>query len=504
MAKKHRFSRVGRLEGACAVVGALIAGPLAAAGNAATPNLSSFAGQGTGFALRIVVDLSGLPQAAKDAVQTLYAPIAQASGGKLPAQFPFVIDQRFIETLSNLGQGTQATSVLGKGVLNDVLGKVLPVDLNKSASATKAGESDNVSAQSIKLPSDSLPIITLSAGSLSAAVTSLPRVTSAGQLVKVDLSPLQGLLSVLPQQVQDALNGVTTTLNSTIDSLNASGGALNSALSTVGNTLATTPVNSTLGGVLTQAGLGSQIGNPTGMVSTLQNLINIPHVPDMLNTTLGSINGLVNNAVAEKSNGVAFGQATSSLQSIDLLNLVHVGVANIMSKSVAGGVAGSAKNTSSCSLADVKLGAAGLSLDGKTITVNGIPVPVPAVDVSTVKNAVNTVLGVAGINVGLCDPVNQVAKADGSAASQTVSALRIVFAPLAGAGDFGLGITQGTQLIKVIIDPSVETSASAAVAAVAPASNPALPHTGAGALATVLTGAMLAGGALVLRRRLAA
>ena len=504
MAKSKRFTRVGRVVGACAVVGALLAGPLAGAGTAApSQTLKSYAGQGTGFALRIVVDLSGLPQAAKDAIQTLYAPIASASGGALPAQFPFVIDQRFIETLSQLGQGTQATSVLGRGVLNDVLGKVLPVDLNQKATATKPGESKTTATQSIKLPSNDLPIITLSAGSLSAAVSSLPRVTSAGELVKVDLSPLQALLQILPQEVQDALNSVTSTINSTIDQVNTSGGALDSALSTVGQTLASTPVNSALGGVLQQAGLGSQIGNPTGMVNTLKSLINIPHVPDLLDTTLGSINGLVNNAVAEKSSGVAFGQATSKLASVDLLNLVHVGVADIMSKSVAGGTPGSAKNTSSCKLADVRLGAAGIALDGKTITVNGIPVPVPAVDIATVKNALNTVLGVAGLNVGLCDPVNQVAAADGSRASQTVSALRIVFAPLAGAGDFGLGITQGTPLIKVIIDPSVETAASAQVAVASSAKAPVLPHTGAGALATIVTGMAVAGGALVLRRRLA-
>ena len=35
-----------------------------------------------------------------------YAPVAAASQGKLPANFPFVIDQRFIETLSQLGSTT--------------------------------------------------------------------------------------------------------------------------------------------------------------------------------------------------------------------------------------------------------------------------------------------------------------------------------------------------------------------------------------------------------------
>ena len=122
-------------------------------------------------------------------------------------------------------------------------------------------------------------------------------------------------------------------------------------------------------------------------------------------------------------------------------------------------------------------------------------------------NAINQVLNVAGLQVGLCDVANQRASADGKSASQTLSALRIVFAPLAGAAPQvadPLGITQGTQLIKIVIDPSVETAASASVAQAAPAAKaPTLPHTGAGALATIVTGIGVAGGALFLRRRLA-
>jgi len=511
MAKNHRFTRVGRLVGACAVVGALIAGPLAAAGNAATPDLSSFAGQGTGFALRIVVDLSGLPQAAKDAVQTLYAPVAAASGGKLPANFPFVIDQRFIETLSQLGSNTQAHSLLGQGVLQDVLGKVLPANLNKSANATKTGDHSTVEATPTGLPTNALPLINMGLGRLTAAIPTATKVTSDGTLASVSTS-LQGLLNILPPAVQQALTEVTNQVNGVIDTVNGTGaGSLGSALDTVGNTLAgsTDPV---VQGILGQAGLPVGSANAGQLVSQLQSTLQLPHVTDLLNGVAASVNGLVNTAAAEKTVGKTFSDASSSLASVNVLNLLKVGLINLKSHSEAGGMPGTAKNTRSCSIANVNLanGAGALALDGKSLTIGGVAVPVPAVDVGTILNAVNTVTNAAGLSISLCDASNAKAAADGSSASQTVSALRIVFAPLAagvpavGQGVPTLGITQGTPLVKIIIDPSVETAASAQVAAVAPASQPVLPHTGAGALATIVTGAMVAGGALILRRRLAA
>ena len=510
MAKKHRLARVGRLVGACAVVGALVAGPLAAAGNAATPNLSSFAGQGTGFALRVVVDLSGLPQAAKDAVQTLYAPVAAASGGKLPANFPFVIDQRFIETLSQLGSNNHANSLLGQGVLQDVLGKVLPADLNKSADATKTGDHSSVQATPASLPTSTLPILNMGLGVLNAAIPTATKVTSDGTLASVSAS-LQGLLNVLPPAVQQALTEAVNNINSTIDTVNGASGTLGTALNTVGNTLAGT-TDPVIGGLLGQAGLPVGSANAGQLVSQLQSTIQIPHVSNLLDSVAASVNGLVNTAAAEKTTGKAFSDASSHLASINVAGLLKVGVIDLKSHSEAGGVSGSAKNTNSCSIANVNLanGAGGVSLDGKSLIVNGVALPVPAVDVGTVLNAVKSVTNLAGLSVSLCDVANGKAAADGSSASQTVSALRIVFAPLAGGvpavgqGVPTLGITQGTPLVKIIIDPSVETAASAQVAAVAPASQPVLPHTGAGTMATIVTGAMVAGGALILRRRLAA
>jgi LPXTG-motif cell wall-anchored protein len=503
MAKGHRFSRVGSLVGAFAVVGALVAGPLAGAGQAAT--LGSFAGQGSGFALRVVVDLSGLPQVAKDAVQTAYAPVAAASGGKLPAAFPFVIDQRFIETLSDMGKTMQAHSLLGQGTIQDIVGKIVPANFDQSADATKSGQSSSVSTAAKNLPADALPLVKASIGQLNAAITSLPKVSSDGSLASVSAS-LDTLFSAIPgfpDAVKQALTTAMANVNTVIDQVNTASGTLGTALGTVGNTLASTTAGSPLGGVLGQAGLGGALGNPTQMVSQLQSLVKIPHVTDLLTGSVATVNGLVNTAVAQKTS-MSAADASSKIANIDVLGLLKVGVVNITSHSEAAGTPGSAKNTSSCNLATVNLGAAGVSLDGKTITVNGIPVPVPAVDISAVKGAVNSVLSAAGLSVGLCDAVNKVAASDGTSASQTVSALRIVFAPLAtGVPDVQnpLGITKGTSLVKIIIDPSVETQVSASVAQQAAA--PALPHTGAGTVATIVTGMIVAAGALILRRRLA-
>jgi LPXTG-motif cell wall-anchored protein len=143
-----------------------------------------------------------------------------------------------------------------------------------------------------------------------------------------------------------------------------------------------------------------------------------------------------------------------------------------------------------------------VSLDGKSLIVKGVPVPVPTLQIAAVKSAVGQVLTASGLSVGLCDAAKNSAAKDGTSASQTVSALRIQFAPLAVADVEGLGIVKGTPLVKVLIDPSVATSVSAKVTAVAPA---ALPRTGPSPLPLIIMGSIVMAGALLflLRRRLA-
>jgi hypothetical protein len=343
-------------------------------------------------------------------------------------------------------------------------------------------------------------------GNLNAAIPSLSKVTSDGNLLSVTAG-LNGLLNILPDAVKQALTTAIANVNTTIDTVNGASGPLGTALGTVGNTLAST-TDPVVNQVLGQAGLPTGSANASQLVSQLQSKVQIPHVDNLLQTVAATVNGLTNTASAEKTVGMATSNATSKLASINVLNLLKVGVVDLKSSSQAGGLPGTAKNTHSCSIANVNLGGgvAGVSLDGKSLIVNGLAVPVPAVDIGNVLNAVNTVTSAAGLQVTLCDAANAKAADDGTSASQTVSALRIVFAPLAaGVPDVAnpLGITKGTPLVRIVIDPSVETAASAQVAAVAPAAAPALPHTGAAPLATIVTGMIVAGGALILRRRLA-
>src|SRR5581483_7155501 len=144
---------------------------------------------------------------------------------------------------------------------------------------------------------------------------------------------------------------------------------------------------------------------------------------NLLNTITASVNGLVNTAAAEKSAGKAFSDATSHLNSINVANLLKVRMIDLKSHSEAGGTAGTAKNTNSCTIGSASLTQlvsgkdSGVSLDGKNLIVNGLPVPVPAVDVASVLNAVNTVTSKAGLTVTMCDAANAKAAADGTSAS---------------------------------------------------------------------------------------
>jgi LPXTG-motif cell wall-anchored protein len=487
--KNHRVSSVGRLVGACAIIGALLAGPLAGAGSAASTD--SFAGQGTGFALRIVMDLSGLPKPATDAIQANYTtfrnalPTAEARS-LLPATFPLVIDQRFIQTLADLGSTTQAHSLLGQGFKN----------FTQSANATKVGQTSSVTTATQMLPSADLPLLNVSAGKLNAAVSSLSNVTSSGTLASV----AAGLpVGILPPAVTQALTDVTANLNSVITTANAT---LDGVLGQVATAYtAAAPSDPILGPILGQVGLETIVTNAT----TLKNTVNLPTVLGSLLTQTASLTGLANSASTDESGSKTVANAASKIGSIDVLGLLHVGLVDMKSHSEAAGTAGTAHNSSSCSLTTLNLGAAGVSIDGKQLIVNGTPVPVPAADIDAIKSAVNTVMSAAGLKVGLCDIAKGTTAKNGTSASQTLSALSSEVAPLAG-GDPNvnptLGITTGTPLLKLLIDPSVETSASANLAA---AAAPNLPRTGQSALPTIVIGLIVAaGGAMfLLRHRLA-
>lgn len=499
--KGHRSTRAGRLVGACAMVGALLAFPLAGAGQTATPRLKSYASQGTGYSLRMVVDLSGLPQPAKDAVQTAYTAsgIVAESGGRLPASFPFVIDQRFIQTLADLGKANHGRAQLLTGLLS---GEVV------SADVTRMGTSDSSNTASKQLPDASLPLITATAGLLNAAITSVPKVTADGSIASVQTS-LKSLLDaeILPAEVQGVLTQLEDAINAAVVSANT---ALDTALGQVAATYdsAAAAADPVLGPVLAQAGLQAVVTDATDLQAAVPA---IPAMNDILGLVAANVTGLKNNALAEQSASKAFADAGTKIASVNLLGLLNVGALDLKSHSEAAGTPGSARNSSSCSLSTARLGSAGVSLDGKSLLVNGLPVPVPAVNVPAVKGAVDQVLGAAGLAVGLCEAAKPVAAKNGTSASQTVSALKITFAPALTAlpETNTLGFAIGNTPVKIIIDPTVTTAASATVqpaVAAAPATPaPALPRTGPGSMPLILIGSIVAAGGLLflLRHRLA-
>jgi LPXTG-motif cell wall-anchored protein len=321
----------------------------------------------------------------------------------------------------------------------------------------------------------------------------------------------------------DALPGVQALLDQVLDLANADGlGGLADTLEGVlGGVLGNAATQDSLVGGLTDAvggltggalgnlagGLGvpvSAVDDPAEVTGVLDGLLDVEALLDQLLGTLtenldlgnlANLTDLVNNTKALQiaGDGTAVAESVASLASLDVLGgLVDVGLFNLSSKSQAAGTPGTAKNTASCSLADVKIGggALGISLDGTNVFIGGQAVPVVGDLVGTVKGLVDGILNTLGLDVALCDVAQKEADPDGTAAAQRVSALRVELAPLG--------------LFRLIIDPTVETAVAAAVGTPTSSTDPApnLPKTGAPIVATVLSGIALAGGAMLVRRRL--
>jgi hypothetical protein len=479
------------MVGAVGLALIVVGGPVA--GNASAAELDSFSGMGTGFALRVIVDLSGLRDTtAALPLQQAWAPIAAASGGKLPAEFPYVIDQKLIQTLADMGATSKAQSLLGTGFVN----------FSEVAEVTAKGEK-KVVAQARKLPSDAVPILDVSAGELIASIADGPKVASDGTLARV-AAQLDAVVALLPAELRDALeqalDALQTEINAAVATANTT---LDETLGEVGPVLSETtgPVQDLLGGALP----GVDVADPDALTSELQEVVNLPEIVDsLLEGELASVRGLDNDATSANSGGKVVSTATSQLLGAQALGLVNVGLVNLKSVSQAAGVKGSATNDSECSVADVRIGDDnGVSFDGKALYVNGTAVPVPTDQVDAVLGVAKDVLGTAGVSVETCDVAQADADADGTSAAQRVSAFRIEIAPKAVADVAALGISAGDELFKIVVDPTVETAAAAQVAAapVVEEETPSLPRTGAAPMATILVGAGLAGAALFARRR---
>jgi hypothetical protein len=466
---------------------------------------------GTGYALRVTLDLSNLVSAVPALGTVLQTVVGAIPGASMDT--PGVIDQYLIKTTSDAnGSVNKARSALAEGLLDlDVV------------EATKVGDVQEKTVQNLAIPSASLPIVSGNLGLLRAAVTKATDVDGKGTLneIKVGL-PLDaldalspGLLDAIKGALEDVIGGAGVD-GSIIDQLNdVLGGVLgNSATQdniVSGLTGSITDITGSLGGGALgnlAGGLGlstDQLDDPQAVSGALDGLLDVNALldqitgllnTDLLNGDLASLTDLVNttNALQVTDSGMAVAKSAASLASLDVLGgLVDVSAFNLFSQSQAAGRPGTAKNTSSCSLADVKLGggALGISLDGHNVFINGTPVPVVGDLVGTVKGLVDGILNTLGINVALCDVAQKTADPAGTAAAQRVSALRVELAPLG--------------LFKLIIDPTVETAVAAQVGkpgtSVQPSPN--LPRTGAPIAATVISGIAVSGAALILRRRFA-
>jgi hypothetical protein len=475
---------------ALVIAGGAVAAPASAA------KLESFSGTGTGYALRITLDVRPL----MNAVPALAPVVNQLWGSLNLGSTAGVLDQTFIKTSSDAtGSDHKARSVLAEGLL----------DLD-AIEALKVGDNLSKVVQTLQIPSADMPIIDGGIGTLKAAIPSATGVNGSGVLesVKVGL-PLEGLGLVddLTTVLDGLLGGLTTQLEGVLEGLLGSGntalvGGLTDTITGLAGNSGTS--SSLLGGLTNALGLGSttQLADETAVAGALDGLLDVDALvgqltglleTSLLDGVLADLSGLINiTKAARSSDGLAIADSAATLKKLNVLGgLVDVSLFNLKSHSEAAGVPGSAKNTSSCSLGDVKIGGDALALgfDGKTIYLNGQPVPVVGGLVGQVKGVVDQVLQVLGIEVGLCENAQNDAEADGSAAANRVSALRVKVAPL--------------NLFSLVIDPTVETQAAAQVAAPVdtPESNPPLPRTGPATIATILSGIGLAGGALFARKR---
>jgi hypothetical protein len=491
MFKSTRAKVVSRLIGATALAVAIAAGPIA--GPASAAELNQFAGTGTGYALRVTLDLRGGPLAA---LIPVLAPVIEPISGE---PFTGLIDQYVIKTTSEAdASNTKARSALLEGL----------VDLHV---VEQTVEGEKAMTQDV----DVLGVITGTVGNLLAKVAGGPNVGASGELENLNVGlpldileddVLAGLLDQLDALIEDLVGegGTVTTLLDDLLGGAGLGNLVNDLTGPICDAVDQVDVGSLLGGLGLPAGTDICGEDAGALVPALTELLDIDALLDLirgllenslLEGNLAELQGLINLSGAEKaSNGSkAVADSLASLQSLDVLGgLVEVDLLNLSSRSEAAGVAGSAKNFSDCSILDAKIGGGALdiSLDGSGISIGGQEIPLPIDDI---KELVNGLLNALGIDVGLCEPADVVAAADGRSASQSVSALRVEVAPLG--------------LFRLVIDPTVQTAVAAQVGtpnestSTPDSPNPTLPRTGAGMAVSIFGGLGLALAAIMIRRR---
>jgi hypothetical protein len=487
MLKSTRAKVVSRLIGATALAVAIAAGPIA--GPASAAELNQFAGTGTGYALRVTLDLRDT--LLEDILTPVLGPVVEAVSGK---PFTGVIDQYFIKTSSEAdASNNKARSALAEGLINlDVV------------EATNIGQTVEKTVQNIALPSEDLSIISGTVGNLLASVLGGPNVAGTGELenlavgLPIEDLGLPALDDLLDGVLGDLLDDVQVVLEDVLG-----GAGLGDLVNQLTGPICDLTGQAGLGGLLGELGLGeADLCDTEALVPALTALLDIDALLELITGLLGEnllsgnlaeLQGLINITGTQKTadSTKAVAGSAASLQSLKVLGgLVDVSLLNLKSTSEAGGVPGSAKNTSDCSIADVSIGGGALdiSLDGSSISIGGQEIPLP---IAEIKALVDGLLNALGIDVGLCETADVSAAADGRSASQSVSALRVEVAPL--------------NLFRLVIDPTVQTAVAAQVGtestSTPDAPNPTLPRTGAGMAVSIFGGLGLALAAIMIRRR---
>jgi LPXTG-motif cell wall-anchored protein len=491
--------RMLQLVTALGLAGAILAGPAGIGGSHVAAQENSFAGSSTGYALRVTLDFSNSP------LLPVLDPVLSALGIE-----DGMIDQYIIRNSSVTdGNGThRARSALAEGLIN--------LD---AIEATAVGQSLEHTFQSL----DGLPLIGGSVasgplGSLRAAVAEGPAVAGTGVLhnLTLDLASLglEDLIGEVLDPLEDLLMGVAEELDQVLESV--LGDVLGDLLGLDGLTAL---VPEELSGLLDEL-----LGGNDGVLCDVTGLLGLPcdaedgdilgAVTDLavaglveqlinalraaltgVNGLLAEVVGLVNETgIQQLASGTAVSRSTATIESINLLGgLVDVDVFNLFSQSSADGTPGSAENASDCTIADVNIGNGLItaSLDGSSLTVADVEVPLPVNEVLGLVSGLLSAIGV--VDIGLCETAKVEADPDGMFAAQSVSALRVAVAPLG--------------LFSLVIDPTVQTAVALDPTPEQPQVQPPtaevqLPRTGAAHMVTALAGMALLGAALMARRRL--
>lgn len=490
-----RRSLLGRAAGVGALVTALIVGPLTAPG-AAAAELGAFSGTSNGFALRVVVDASGLLAAAPALGSALEETGALQNG---------TLDVTLLSTDGQADTDTaQAASTFIKG--SPLLAELFPGDNHVQASPGNPQNSSDPRAFS--LPGDvagtDFSIVSGTLQELSAAVTESPSATGLGRLGPVNAS-LDSVVDGLPQEARDALQQAVDELNATLETVRTQVDEVRDEAEAAGKPVEDA-VSELLGPVPTGTTVDDAVDQLLTAVDSTDDLVaDVPNPLDLLSNLLTVDAPLSDVGVARTASGIE-ANAASALGHVSVLgDIVTLDAVNLSAVAAATGSPGGATADASCDAVNLQVSDLDvLSLSDGVLSVGGVDLDVNELT-QPVRDAVNQVLGLLSVSVDageLCR-VTEDAAADGNSASASAELAPIsvgVGVPEAARSAFGGADT----LASIMVDPTVQSAVTAhpqiTQTEEKQAAPTSLPRTGAGIFGTVVSGLALTGGAFAIRR----